>query len=101
MADPITGGAGTTAVAIMGDRATVPTGVALLIVPDPCIAEADHEGSLAVMVSAAVTASMVEADSTAAAVVDSEAVVADSVAEADFMVAEATAADTAKAQLRN
>jgi hypothetical protein len=41
-------------------------------------------------VSPAVTASIVEAHSAAAEV-------ADSMAEADFMVAEATAADTAKA----
>jgi len=71
-------------------RATVPTDAALPIVPDPRIAEVDREASPAVAASVAGTASMVEADSAAAAVVDS-------MAEADFMVAEATAADTAKA----
>jgi len=84
MAGPITGAAATTAEGIMVDRATVPTDAALLIVPGMGIAGAGHE------VSPAVTASIVEAHSAAAEV-------ADSMAEADFMVAEATAADTAKA----
>ena len=100
MADPITGGAATTVVAIMGDRATVPTGADLPIVPGPHFAEADHEALPAVTASVAGTASMVEVDSAVAAVVDSAAVAAGSMVEAGFMVAEATAADTAKAAHR-
>ena len=86
MAGPITGGEATTAEGIMGVRATVRMGAALPIVPDPRIAGAEHEAS------PARTASTVVADSVAA-------VVAGPMAEVDFMVAEATAADTAKRRL--
>ena len=84
MAGLIMGAAATTAEAIMGDRATDPTDAALPIVPGRHIAVEDREDSRVG------TASTVAADSAAAEV-------ADSMAEADFMVAEATAADTAKA----
>jgi len=71
--------------AIMGDRVTDPTDAALPIIPGLHIAVEDREDSRVG------TASTVAADSA----------VADSMAEADFMVAEPTAADTAKASFRN
>jgi len=74
--------------AIMGARATEPTDAALPIVRALHIAVEDREDS---QVGAACT---VAADSVAAQV-------AVSGEEADFMVAEATPADTAKASLRN
>jgi hypothetical protein len=72
----------------MGDRVTDPTDAALPIIPGLHIAVEDREDSRVA------TASTVAADSAAAEV-------ADSMAEADFMVAEPTAADTAKASFRN
>jgi hypothetical protein len=79
----------------MGDRVTDPTDAALPIIPGLHTAVEDREDS-----RVATASTVAAADSAAAEVADSMAE-ADFMAEADPMVAEATAADTAKARLRN